>query len=118
MSRWLKFILVILIGIAVGLYYAWVLNPVQVVDTTPDTLRIDFRADYVLMVAEIYQVESDPAQAARRLGSLGADPPLQIVNQAIIYAEQAGYSRADLGVLEGLRTGLQTWNPGPGGLQP
>ena len=45
-------LLVLLLGIALGLLVGWVLVPIQYVDTTPDTLRGDYRADYVLMVAE------------------------------------------------------------------
>jgi outer membrane PBP1 activator LpoA protein len=114
MSRWIKFLLAILIGIAAGLYFAWVVRPVQIVDTTPDTLRIDYRADYTLMVAEIYGMEQDPAAAARRLGRLGSEPPAQIVQQAIIYAGQAGAAQADLLKLEQLRDALQMWNPDTG----
>lgn len=118
MSRWIKFIIAILIGLGLGLAYAWALNPVQVVDTTPDTLRIDYRTDYTLMVAEIYLVENDLFNASRRLALLGADPPAQIAQQAIIYAEGAGYGLSDLALLTGLRDSLQTWQPEPGELTP
>ncbi len=115
MSRWIKFFLAILIGLSAGLYYAWLVNPVQVVDTTPDTLRIDYRADYTLMVAEIFEMEQDPAEAARRLGRLGSEPPAQIVQQAIIYYEQAALPvsapQPDLARLIQLRDALQLWNP-------
>jgi hypothetical protein len=52
MSRWIKFLIAIGLGVAIGLFYSWTINPVQVVDSTPDTLRLDYRSDYVLMVAE------------------------------------------------------------------
>ena len=113
MSRWIKFFLAMGVGVAIGLYYSWAINPVQVVDTTPDTLRLDYRSDYVLMVAEIYQLERDPAAAARRLGRLGTDPAVLIVQQAVIYAEGLDYPPADYNLLVQLRDALQTWNPAP-----
>ena len=59
-SRWILFIIAILAGAGLGLLYGWVINPVDYVDTAPDTLRIDYKTDFVLMVAEAYQGESDP----------------------------------------------------------
>ena len=113
MSRWIKFLFAIGVGAAIGLFFSWTINPVQVVDSTPDTLRLDYRSDYVLMVAEAYQLERDPAEAARRLGRLGPDPAALIVQQAVIFAENAGYPEADLNLLAQLRDALQTWNPSP-----
>ena len=111
--RWIKFLLAVAIGAAIGLFYSWAANPVQVVDTSPDSFRLDYRSDYVLMVAEIYQVERDPGAAAVRLGRLGQDPAAQIVQQAIIYAEQSGYPALDYNLLVQLRDALTTWNPSP-----
>ena len=113
MSRWLLFLVAIAIGIAVGLAYGWVINPVEYVDTTPDSLREDYRADYVLMVAEAYAVEQDPALAARRLALLGDTPPVETVRQAMIYAAQVqpGYAEADLESMSRLDSALQTWDP-------
>ena len=111
MARWIGFFVAIVIGVAAGLYYGWAVNPVEYIDTSPDSLRIDYRTDYVLMVAEVYHVEEDLAQAARRLAILGDDSPHEIVQQAILYANQIGYSENDRVLLADLRDGLLTWNP-------
>lgn len=113
MSRWLLFLIAIVIGIAVGLAYGWVINPVEYVDTTPNSLREDYKADYVLMVAEAYAAEGDPAQAARRLALLGDTPPVEIVRQVMIYATQVqpGYAEADLDLMSRLASALQSWDP-------
>jgi hypothetical protein len=113
MARWIKFLIAIGVGVAIGLFYSWTINPVTVVDSTPDTLRLDYRSDYVLMVAEAYQLERDPAAAAMRLGRLGTDPAALIVQQAVVFAESAGLPEADLNLLVQLRDALQTWNPSP-----
>lgn len=111
MKRWIYFLLAVLIGVAAGLYYGWELNPVEYVETTPATLRIDFQTDYVLMVAEAYQGEGDLDLAARRLAVLGETPPAEIVRQAMIYAAQIAYADADQDLLGKLASDFQTWNP-------
>src|SRR5512143_844997 len=82
-QRWLLFALSIVVGVGLGLLYGWVISPVQYVDTTPSTLRADFKADYTLMVAETYESDQNVEQAARRLANLGSQPPAQIVAEAI-----------------------------------
>ncbi len=113
MSRWIGFTIAIILGILAGLYYGWVINPVEYIDTTPDTLREDFKTDYVLMVAEIYRGDSDPQAAARRLALLGPEAPAEIVQKAIAYGNQAGYGQSDLALLDDLHQALQSWNPNP-----
>lgn len=93
------------------MYYGWVLNPVDYVDTAPDSLRYDYKTDYVLMVAEAYQVENSLGLAVRRLALLGADSPQEIVNQALSIAKGIEYSLADQALMEKLYQDLLTWNP-------
>ncbi len=112
-GRWVRFFLAILVGTAVGLFYGWVINPVRYVDTTPDTLRIDYKSDYVLMVAEAYSAEGDLALAARRLALLGATHPAEITRQALLFAESQGYTDADVALMRNLYQALQAWNPPP-----
>ncbi len=109
MSRWLAPLLALLIGIALGLVYGWVVSPVEYVDTTPDTLRADYRADYVLMVAEAYRTEQDPALAVRRLAILGSQAPGEIASQGLEDARRIGFSEADLALLQKLTTAMQAW---------
>ena len=111
MARWIRFVLVILLGIAAGLFYGWVINPVNYVDTTPDSLRIDYQSDYVLMVAESYSAEGDLAMSVRRLALLGTTPPVDTVQQAIIFAEGQGYTDADVALMQALYLDLQSWKP-------
>jgi hypothetical protein len=87
------------------------INPVQYTDITPDALRIDYRTDYVLMVAEAYHTERDPALAARRLAVLGSEPPAVIVRDAEDFARQAAYPSDDLTLIQDLTVALQTWQP-------
>jgi hypothetical protein len=94
--RFLFFGLAILVGIAAGVIYGWVINPVEYVNTGPHTLRIDYQTDYVLMVAELYQAENDIYAAVERLVFLGDQSPVDLVNQAILFAGRNGYAPADI----------------------
>jgi hypothetical protein len=114
MKRWVGFLIAIAAGIFAGVMYGWVVNPVQYVETTPDSLREDYRTDYVLMVAEAYQLEDDLAVAARRLALLGDAPAAQTVARAVQFGEQAGYAPADLDRMESLQEALRAWNPAVG----
>jgi hypothetical protein len=106
MSRWLRFFIILIICFGIGLLYGWIIDPVDYVDTFPETLRNDYKADYILMVAEAYQVERDIDQAVERLAFLGFTPPESLVENAMYFAVQSGYSPTDLGLLRTLSDAL------------
>jgi hypothetical protein len=114
MSRWIRFFVVFFIGLAASLFYAWIINPVKLVETSPDTLREDYKADYVLMVAEIYHADGNLEQATQRLALLGNATPGQIVDAALTYArgemndDQAIYPVEDLEMMQLLVDALKT----------
>jgi hypothetical protein len=118
MKRWIYFFIAIAIGVAGGLFYGWVLDPVKYVDTLPDSLRIDYKSDYVLMVAETYQAENSLPNAVRSLALVGEEQPVEIVRQALTFAEVQGYSKDDVTTLRSLLEALQSWNPILGTLVP
>ncbi len=103
----------ILVGFGGGLFYGWEVSPVEYVDTSPDTLSIDYKTDYVLMAAEAYQVEKDPGLAEQRLAVLGGEP-VEMVVQAILSAERNGYIDSDLALMRQLSEALQAWQLQPG----
>jgi hypothetical protein len=110
-SNWIKLFIALLIGIALGLVYGWVIAPVEYMDVTPNILREDYRADYVLMVAEAHQSEQNPEVAARRLAILGSEPPAQIVASTLNYATNNGFTQNEILLLQGLLTAMQTYQP-------
>ena len=77
MLRYIMFIFMIALGAILGWFYTSEINPVNVVDAPPDTLREDYQTDYVLMVAEVYSREQNPSLAARQLALLGSAPRLR-----------------------------------------
>ena len=109
MARWIRFFIAILVGVGLGLLYGWLVNPVKYVDTTPDTLRIDYKTDYVLMVAEAYQLDGDPAVAVQHLALLGETPPAEMAYQAILFAQKNNYTDNDLAIMQALMGALQAY---------
>lgn len=107
-KRLILFILMIGLGIGLGLLYGWVINPVQYVDTSLQSLRADYKADYVLMVAEIYQADQDLNQAIQRLSLLGSEDHSQIISQSITTAGELGYTTGDIDRMSQLAQALRT----------
>jgi len=106
MSRWIRFLLVLIIGFGIGVLYGWVIDPVGYVDTYPEALREDYKTDYILMVAEAYQVERDLGLAVKRLAFLGTSPPENLVERALYFGVEKGYAASDLGLLRILSDAL------------
>lgn len=65
------------VGLALGLYYAWVLNPVEYVQTTPNSLRAEYREAYLVLIADAYEATGDLARAEARLDLFELDDPAE-----------------------------------------
>jgi len=115
-KRILLFFIMIAAGLGLGLLYGWIINPVKYVNTAGDSLRADYKADYVLMVAEIYAADGNLEQAVRRLGLLGSLPPGQIVSEGLATANALGYAAEDISLMTRLAQALaaQTQVESPG----
>lgn len=101
------FLLTIIIGISAGLVYGWVINPLNHAQVTPRALRMDYKTDYVLMVAEIYHENQDTSQAASDLAFLGAKDTTRLVGQAVTYANQIVYTADDITRMDQLLIALK-----------
>src|SRR3990172_2000227 len=66
-SGWLPLLLGLGLGLAGGLFYSWIVNPVEYVETGPGSLREDFKADYLALIAAAYASRGDLARARARL---------------------------------------------------
>jgi hypothetical protein len=110
-SFWIRLVIGGGLGLAIGLVYGWLIQPVEYVDTAPNSLRIDYRTDYVLMVAQSYAGDDDLSLAERRLAALGPQPVIQQVEQAIAYALENNFSPIDIDVLNQLAARLRMTSP-------
>ncbi len=71
---------VLIVGIGLGVLYAWTIAPVHYIDTTPNTLRADFKDQYRMLIAASYASTHDLARAKSRIALLGDIDPVQILS--------------------------------------
>jgi hypothetical protein len=108
-SRLVGFVIFILIGFVVGLIYGWVINPSGVKSTTLASLRADFKADYVVMVSEIYSSNHDLESATNYLTVFKpARTPIQSVQDALLVGQQFGFSEREMRSLADLEIDLSS----------
>ncbi|MFP3853618.1 MAG: hypothetical protein ACLFWD_04900 [Anaerolineales bacterium] len=74
-TDWLALVAGVLIGIALGLFYAWMINPVEYVQTTPSSLRDSYRQDYMALIASAYQATGNLERAEARLSLFELEDP-------------------------------------------
>lgn len=73
----------LLVGLGVGLAYAWVFAPPQLTGSAPSQLRADFKDTYRGAIASAYSATGDLQRAKARLNLLReADPEQALVAQA------------------------------------
>lgn len=98
LTRFFRFLVMIVIGGAAGLYYAWYIKPAEFVNAALFNLRTDYKTDYVLMAAEIYDQNHDRYQTLLQLDRIlsPGEQTIDIVELAIRQAEDFGYDPIDL----------------------
>ncbi len=69
----------LVIGVAMGLVYSWVVNPVIYVDAPPYALRADYKDDYRALVASAFLYSNDLVRAQFRLAELKDDETYQTI---------------------------------------
>ncbi len=97
-----------LLGIALGLLYAWVISPVEYVDATPETLRADFKDRYREVIAMAYAATGNLPRARARLWLLGDEDPVQSVEAQAQRALAAGEPSARVQALVLLASALRS----------
>jgi hypothetical protein len=100
--RVLFFVIAMLFGAAAGIGYGWWLRPMTYTQGNLSNLRLDYRTDYVLMVAGIYNREQNMDEARSRLDQLDPGSPERAAREALLNAGQLGYSQTDLQLLADL----------------
>ncbi len=103
----------LIIGVVLGLVYAWIISPVEYVDTTPDSLRPDLKEYYQLVIAKAYQSTGDLERARARLDLLEiTDPQIVLAAQSQRYLAD-GASVQDAEALAELAASLGEDPPDP-----
>jgi len=102
-----KAIIGLVIGLALGLVYTWVIAPVELVNTRPALLRSDYRSDWVRLVALSYVADGDMERARARLDGLKHEDVTSAI-QALIEERAAAGRPAN--ILRSLTTLAKTLN--------
>ena len=125
-QRLLRAALAVALGVGLGLLIAWVIAPVQYVDTEPISLRDDHRTAFIQLVARAYAVDGNLERARARLALVaGETPALAVAAVAQRTAAEGGsealvQSLADLASDLGARPGTAapvTPPPSPSAVQ-
>lgn len=115
LNRYIWFLVMIIIGAGLGLYYSWFIKPPEFVDAVFPNLRMDYKTDYVLMAAEIYDKDHNRLDAVYRLDNLLYQNELreEFIESAIENARQLGYNPIDLMKMENLYKAVTGQNATP-----
>jgi hypothetical protein len=108
-NRWALFWLVlvaVLAGTGLGLWYGWVVNPVEYKDTDVAHLYAVYRDEFILMVGEAYAVDGDLDTARARLALLFVPDPADAVADRAEVALSQGASELDVQALARLAVAL------------
>jgi hypothetical protein len=87
----------LLLGVGLGLAYAWVITPRGVTDTGPSALRADFKDQYRSLVAASYAATGNLPRAQARLSILGDTNLIDALNAQAqrMHASAQTFERAD-----------------------
>jgi hypothetical protein len=105
-------IIALIIGLAIGLFFAWMIVPVEWVDGVPEQMREDLRQDYLRMIIDSYSVNNNTNLAVSRYQNLGkhAESTLEYL------ATNPG--ALDPGALQAFRATVELFPPELPGQQP
>lgn len=116
MNRYTLFGITIFLGFIFAVYYGWAVRPLAAANAAPVLLREDYRADYVVMVAEAFQADQNTERAISALGFLGVEGepynPYAFVSDALAFGTENGYAVVDLELLQALATALLEFDAG------
>jgi hypothetical protein len=93
----LGIMLALLVGLGVGLVYAWMIAPRGATDTQPRTLRADFKDQYRSLIAAAYAATGNLPRARARLALLGDPDSVEALNGQAqrMQANNQSFERAD-----------------------
>jgi hypothetical protein len=96
----------VLAGVGLGLWYGWVVNPVEYKDTDVAHLYAVYRDEYILMVSEAYALDGDLDTARARLALLSLPEMASTVADLAESAASQGKPRLDAASLAHLAADL------------
>ncbi len=107
----LSFIVALIVGALLGLYFGWVQFPVKYTDSTADRLAQQYKDDYTVMVANAYLDDGDLTGALDRMRVLGVDNVPAYIQDTTERFITNSSSVNDIRALVALSTGLGRLTP-------
>lgn len=71
----------LILGIAIGLVYAWVIQPMGYAEAEPASLHADYKDQYRTLIAAAYAANGDLTRARARLELLGDEDPYRALSE-------------------------------------
>lgn len=99
----------LLIGLAAGILYSWLADPVEFLDTNPASLHPDFRAEYRSLIALAYEANGDIGRARMRLALLRDEYPAAELEAQAGRAQKTGRPFREVEALAKLSSDLQQY---------
>ena len=96
----------LILGFVLGVLYTWMVQPVEYVDTTPGSLRADYKDRYRVMIASAYQYNHDPVRAQARLELLEDEDMVRALAEQAQRAVGEGDVQSEAGALAALAAAL------------
>jgi hypothetical protein len=96
----------LVIGIAIGLGYSWMVSPVKYIDAPPYALRDDYKAQYRVLIAVAYLYSGDLVRAEDRLAELKDDNIIQTISRQAQQAQSEGHPDEEIRALNMLASAL------------
>lgn len=96
----------IVLGVAMGLAYSWLVSPVKYINAPPYSLRADYKDEYRALVAAAYLYSADLVRAEDRLAQLREDDPAQVLALQAQRALAEGHPEAEVKALSLLALAL------------
>jgi hypothetical protein len=71
----------LLLGLALGIFIAWVVLPIPYVNATPASLRNDFKDQYRYQIASVYAATGNLERARARLAEIKTEDPVKALGE-------------------------------------
>lgn len=101
----------VVLGIAFGLVYSWVVSPVKYIDAPPYSLREDYKEQYRVLVALAYLSSGDLLRAQDRLNQLKDSDIVQTIASQAQRALADGHPDEEVKALSQLAAALNSGLP-------
>lgn len=97
----------LVLGLVAGLVYGWVVQPPVSQDTSPSSLKANYKDVHRLLIAKAYDANEDIVRARARLELLGDEDVQQVLEQQAQQVRTIEGSEEDARVLARLAADLK-----------